>query len=106
MKLVFDQNDYRQLDGNETYEKKFVILNPSQFKPEYQNAQCQLFFAECGFGCHPDKMGGKIFGRLFDENFTTRREYVLGVATEDAIAEWEKAYGISRDVFKERETKV
>ena len=103
MKMMFDENDYRQLVDGETYENKFVILNPKQFKPEYQNAKCQLYLAECGFGCYPDKMGGKIFGRLFDERYQTRREYVLGVATEEAIEAWEKYYGINRDAFKEGE---
>lgn len=103
MKMMFDVTDYRPLEENETYENKFVILDPAQFKPEYQNAKNQLFYAECGFGCFPDKIGGKIFGRLFDERYQTRREYVLGVATEQAIAEWEKYYGISRDVFEKGE---
>ena len=100
MKIMFDKNDYRPLIDGETYENKFVVLSPEQFNPEYQNAKYQLYFAECGFGCYPDKMGGKIFGRLFDERFQTRREYVLGVATEEAIKSWENYYGISRDVFK------
>lgn len=98
MKILFDAKDYRQLKDGENYVNKFVILDPSQFKEEYRNVQCQLFYAEGGFGCYPDKMGGKVFGRLFDERYQTRREYILGVATEDAIKEWEKLYG-SRDVF-------
>lgn len=101
MKMMFDESDYRSLENGETYENKFVILSVRQFKPEYQNAKCQLYYAESGFGCYPDKMGGKIFGRLFDERYQTRREYVLGVATERAISEWEKCYGISRNVFIE-----
>ena len=32
-----------------------------------------------------------------------RREYILGVATEEAIVEWEKEYGMSRDVFTKEE---
>ena len=100
MKMIFDCEDYRSLNDGETYENKFVILDPNQFKPEYQEAKYQLYFAECGFGCYPDKIGGKIFGRLLDESFQTRREYVLGVAKEEAISAWEKHYGISRDVFK------
>lgn len=99
MKLMFDVNDYRKLNENETYENKFVILDPKQFKPEYQTAQFQLYYAECGFGCDPSKIGGAIFGRLVDERYNTRREYVLGVATEDAIQSWEKAYSTSREVF-------
>lgn len=103
MKLIFDMNDYRPLAENETYENKFVILKPEQFKPEYKEAKNQLFYATSGFGCYPDKIGGKVFGRLYDEAYQTRREYIHGVATEEAIAEWEKAYGISREVFLRKE---
>jgi len=99
MKAVFGHEDYRPLEDGETYEKKFVILKLDQFKPEYQTAQCQLFYAQSGFGCDPSKLGGKIFGRLFDERYQTRREFVLGVVTENAIKAWEKEYGMSRDVF-------
>jgi len=99
MMIQFDKNDYRSLEDGETYENKFVILSTKQFKPEYQNAKCQLFYAQCGFGCDPSKMGGKIFGKLFDEDYQTRREYVLGVATEEAIAKWEELYGMSREIF-------
>ena len=96
---LFGKGDYRQLEDGETYEKKFVIIDASFFKPEYRDAKNQLFFAECGFGCDPEKMGGKVFGKLWDENLQTRREYILGVATEEAIAEWEKEYGMSREIF-------
>ena len=99
MKIVFSENDYRPLTDGETYQNKFVILSTRQFKPEYQEAKNQLFLALAGFGCDPEKMGGKIFGRLWDEDYQTRREYVLGVATEEAIQEWERIYGMSRDVF-------
>lgn len=103
MKMIFDKTDYRQLQEGETYEGKFVILSTAQFKPEYQEAKCQLFYAETGFGCDPSRLGGKIFGRLFDEEYQTRREYVLGVATEDAIKAWEQTYGMSREVFKKED---
>lgn len=103
MRMLFSETDYRQLEEDENYVNKFVVLSPSQFKPEYQTAQCQLFYATSGFGCYPDKMGGKVFGRLFDEYYQTRREYILGVATEEAIVAWENYYGISRDVFTKGE---
>ena len=100
MNILFDKNDYRNLKEGETYEGKFVILDVKKlFKKEYQTAQCQLFLAQSGFGCDPNKIGGKVFGRLFDEFYQTRREYILGVATEEAIQSWEKLYGMSRDVF-------
>lgn len=99
MKMVFSDSDYRPLAEGETYEGKFVVLSLRQFKPEYQTAQCQLYYAMGGFGCDPTKMGGKVFGRLFDESYTTRREYILGVATDEAIEAWEREYGISRETF-------
>ena len=101
--VKFEKKDYRQLEEGETYEHKFVILDPSQFKEEYRDAKNCLFYAQCGFGCDPTKLGGKIFGRLFDESYSTRREYVLGVATEDAIKMWEDTYGMSREVFYDKE---
>ena len=101
MRIQFDENDYTQLKDGDTYENKFVVLDTKQFKPEYRTAQCQLFYAQTGFGCDPTKLGGKIFGRLYDESYQTRRECVLGVATEEAIAKWEELYGMSREVFFE-----
>ena len=95
----FEKEDYRQLEDGETYKDKFVILDPIQFKEEYRDAKNCLYYAEGGFGCYPDKLGGKIFGRIFDESYQTRREYVLGVATENAIKKWEELYGMSREVF-------
>jgi len=103
MTMTFDKNDYVQLKDGENYINKFVILRLNFFKEEYREAKNQLFYATGGFGCYPEKIGGKVFGRWFDEWGQTRREYILGVATEEAIANWEKTYGISREVFKKDE---
>lgn len=99
MRMMFDEGDYTKLKDGDTYEGKFVIISPIFFNEEYREAKYQLFLAKGGFGCYPDKLGGKIFGRLFDEWIQTRREYVLGVATEEAIQNWEKTYNMSRDLF-------
>ncbi len=100
MTKIFTKNDCVQLkEEEENYVNKFVILSTEQFKPEYQNAKNQLFYAEGGFGCYPDKLGGKVFGKLFDESYQTRREYILGVAKEEVIVEWETEYKMSREVF-------
>ena len=103
MNMIFDNNDYTHLKEGETYEGKFVIISPDFFKPEYREAKNQLFLAKSGFGCDPSNSGGKIFGTFFDERSQTRREYVLGVATEDAIKTWEQTYGMSREVFKKED---
>lgn len=102
MTKIFTIDDCTQLKEGENYKNQFVILKTEQFKKEYQNAKCQLFFAKGGFGCYPNKLGGKVFGNLFDEPFQTRREYILGIATEAAIEEWEKEYEMSREVFNRR----
>lgn len=99
MKTLFARDDYRPLKEGETYKNKFVIIEPGFFKEEFQEAKYQLLYAQSGFGCDPSKLGGKIFGRSFDGDEVTRDCYVLGVATEDAIAQWEKMYGMSREVF-------
>lgn len=102
MKKIFTREDCTQLKEGENYQNKFVILKTEQFKPEYQNALNQLYYAEGGFGCWPDKIGGKVFGKLYDESYQTRREYILGVAKEETIQEWEKEYGMSREVFTKK----
>ena len=99
MKTLFGRDGYKPLEDGENYVNKFVILKPENFKDEFQEARYQLFYATGGFGCYPEKIGGKVFGRLYDEPFDTRREYIYGVATEDAIKQWEQTYGIPRDVF-------
>ena len=100
MKYIFDCTDYRPLAEGETYENKYVIVRPEFFKPEYREARYQLFYAVSGFGCDPNKLGGKIFGRFCDEITSIRRENVLGVATQKALDEYEEIYG-SLEVFRE-----
>ena len=99
MKLIFDNDDYEPLKDGETYKDKFIIINPDFFSTEYREAKYQLLFAQTGFGCDPEKLGGKIFGKHCDGSGWVRREYVLGVAKEKAIKEWEKMCEMSRDVF-------
>lgn len=97
MEMLFSKDDYRKLNEGETYEGKFVIITPDYFKPEYRSAKYQLFHAEGGFGCDPGKIGNAVFGRDFEEQYRQERYNILGVATEEAIQQWEKTYGISRE---------
>lgn len=103
MKMLFSKTDYRPLAKGDNYTNKFIVISPDFFKAEYKEAKNQLFYATGGFGCYPEKMGGKVFGKWFDEYGVTRREYILGVATEEAISEWEKVYGMSRDILTSNE---
>lgn len=97
MTTVFSAEDYRKLEDGETYENKFVIINPEFFKPEYKSAKYQLFYAVGGFGCDPSKMGNAVFGADYSERYRQERYNILGVATEEAIVEWEKLYDMSRE---------
>lgn len=100
MTKLFSEGDYRQLEEGETYENKFVIIHPEYFKPQFREAKYQLFLAKGGFGCDPKKMGNAVFGSDFEESYRQERYNILGVATEEAIKEWETEYGMSRTALE------
>lgn len=101
MDILFSEKDYEPLKEGETYEGKFVIITPEFFKPEFRSAKYQLFHAEGGFGCDPTKMGHAVFGRDCGEVYRQESYNILGVATEEAIQQWEKTYGMNReDILK------
>lgn len=102
MQILFSEKDYRHLDSGETYEGKFVIIDSNWFKPEFRDAKYQLFYAVAGFGCDPSKMGNAVFGADFEESYRQDRYNILGVATEEAIQQWEKIYGMSREALIKR----
>lgn len=101
---LFGEDDYRPLEEGETYENKFVIINPDFFKDEFKEAKYQLYYAIGGFGCDPTKIGNAVFGRDYGESYRQERYNILGVATDKAIEDWEKEYGMSREVFFRKET--
>lgn len=102
MQTLFSKGDYRHLEEGETYEGKFVIIDESWFKPQFRDAKYQLFYAVAGFGCDPSKMGNAVFGADCEESYRQERYNILGVATEEAIKEWEKTYNMNRSVLVER----
>lgn len=98
--MIFTYDDTTKETTN--LEGKIVIVSADWFKDEYRNAENQLFKAKGGFGCDPTKLGRAVFGNFYDgETCRVNREYILGVASEKAISDWEKMYGRSRNVFKE-----
>jgi hypothetical protein len=103
MEMLFSERDYEPLKEGETYEGKFVIIDPAFFKPEFRSAKYQLFLAQAGFGCDPSKMGNAVFGKDCEETYRQERYNILGVATDEAIEQWEKVYGMSREVFNRKD---
>ncbi len=77
---------------NKDYEDKLLILKPSALKEPYQYEEFQYFFAQSGFGCDPEKLGTKVFGRfLIDgEEAAFRRYNFYGIADEEKLPDWAK----------------
>lgn len=77
-------------EDNENYEDKLLILNPSALSDEYRKGEFQYFFAESGFGCAPDKIGRKVFGRFLSDGESAQfsRGDFLGVADETKLPDW------------------
>lgn len=82
-------------------EGKVVVVKPEYFKPEYRNAKWQLVVAYGGFGCYPEKMGKAVFvqecTKENPENYRSEKQNILGIASEELIAEWKKEYGEFND---------
>ena len=99
MKSLFTEEDYRQLTDGETYLNKFVVIDSNYFIGKHQEAKNQLFLVCGGSGCFSDSAISELFGRYYDIVGYVPSKYILGVATEDAIQEWERIYKMSRDAF-------
>ena len=74
------------------YEGKLMILRPSALNEQYRSSEYQYFLADSGFGCNPDKLGGKVFGRFLTDGESTqfRRGDFLGEADSYGLPDWAK----------------
>ena len=78
-------------DDNE-YAGKLLIIKPSSLKEEFRQPYFQYFYAQSGFGCYPDKLGGKVFGKFLadGEECCFRRSDFIGVADKGKLPQWAK----------------
>ena len=69
---------------------KICILKGTALKEEYRKPEFQLFLACSGFGCKPDALGTKVFGKFLidDEDATFVRADFIGVIKEECLPEW------------------
>jgi hypothetical protein len=69
-----------------------MILRPSALNEQYRSREYQYFLADSGFGCNPDKLGGKVFGRFLTDGESTqfRRGDFLGEADSYGLPDWAK----------------
>lgn len=78
-------------DDNE-YAGKLLIIKPTSLKEEFRQPYFQYFYATSGFGCYPDKLGGKVFGKLLadgEECYFYRSDFI-GVADTEKLPQWAK----------------
>ena len=82
-KCLADENNYAE---------KLLILKPEVLKEEFRQPYFQYFYATSGFGCYPDKLGGKVYGKFLadDENGQFRRSDFLGAADQEQLPQWAK----------------
>ena len=88
-------------DEPQDYTNKLLILRETSLKEEYRTPENQLFFAEGGFGCSPEKIGRKVFGQFLSDGEKTHlsRQDFLGVIADENIPDWarEKLAEMSED---------
>ena len=78
-------------DDNE-YAGKLLIIKPTSLKEEFREPYFQYFCATSGFGCYPDKLGAKVFGKILadgEECFFYRSDFI-GVADTEKLPQWAK----------------
>lgn len=74
------------------FKGKIVAIRPDCLKDEYKSALDQLFYAEGGFGCDPNAIGRKVYGRFIKdgEKAWFLRDEIQGVVKLDLLPEWAK----------------
>lgn len=72
------------------YENKLLIIKPEKLREEFRKPYFQYFYAESGFGCHPDVQGTKVFGRFLADNGRGKmyRSDFIGVADRAQLPKW------------------
>lgn len=90
-KLKLLDRDECIADDNE-YAGKLLIIKPASLKEEFRQPYFQYFYATSGFGCYPDKLGAKVFGKILadgEECFFCRSDFI-GVADTEKLPQWAK----------------
>lgn len=87
---LFSGEHIVQTDEPQNYAGKILILKDTSLKEEYRTPENQLFLAESGFGCSPDKSGRKVFGRFLSDGEKAQfyREEFAGIIAEENIPDW------------------
>ena len=104
--VLFEEKDVTPW-REERLEGKLIIIKDKFFKEPFREAKYQLVLATGGFGCDPSSLGNAIF--VIECHTDNPEQYriercnndILGIATEEAVAEWKKVYGeFNEEVLK------
>lgn len=76
--------------GIQNYEKQLLILRPENLNEQHRNPNTQYFYAKGGFGCYPDRAGGKVFGKFLCDGETANfyRDQFIGIADREQLPKW------------------
>lgn len=79
-----------EADGELDYTGRVLVMKPEALKDSFKTPEDQLFLAESGFGCRPDALGRKVYGRFFKDGENTHfyRQDFLGVLKDEYLPEW------------------
>ena len=93
---LFDAKSCIDTEEPQNYQGKLLVINPNVLKDRYKTPDDQLFYATGGFGCHPQKLGRKVFGFFLKDGEETHfaRGDFIGIIRDDCIPDWayEKLY--------------
>ena len=96
-----------QSDEPQDYTGKLLIIRDTALKEEFRTPENQLFLAESGFGCSPDKIGRKVFGQFLSDGERTHfyREDFLGGIADEHIPKWarERLAELFKDKLQEQQ---
>ncbi len=77
-------------DEKMDFTDKVLVIDPKHLQDDYKKPEYQLFYATGGFGCKPDSLGRKVFGKFLTDGKkeTFYRGNFLGVMKLDLIPDW------------------
>lgn len=89
---LFTIAEVEEKSYTKSYENKVLVIKPEWFNDHSRLAENQLFLAEGGFGCDPNKMGTAVFGQFLIDGEKTRIERYdfLGILDKKYLPEWAK----------------
>ena len=90
LKLFTREHVYDESRAGIDYTGKIVAVRADVLKDDCKTPENQLLYATGGFGCKPDTLGTKVYGRYLKDGGKDcfRRSEILGVVKLNLLPEW------------------